>query len=144
MLNFYDTLKSVNFDEKSLITEEEGLELDMTVDLKVISRCIPHFKPINRQPSEIMHAGMIQVLTHYLPMHLKYLEWTLGFSINRDGYSPVTFFENLKEFDQTLVVVKDTNGYVFGGYCTEPWKRSNAFYGGGDSFMFTFQRDRDL
>lgn len=116
----------------------------MTVDLKVISRCIPHFKPVNREPSEILNPGMIQVLTHYLPMHLKFLEWTLAFSINRDGYSPVTFFENLKDFEQTLIVIKDSNGYVFGGYCTETWKPSKKFYGNGDSFVFTFNNGKDL
>lgn len=66
-------------------------------------------------------------------------DWTLVYSINRDGVSMGTFFEKCKYWRYTLLVVRDTNNWVFGGFCCETWKKSTKFYGTGESFLFTLQ-----
>ena len=45
---------------------------------------------------------------------------------------------------ETILVVKDTKGYVFGAFLTEEWHRSSNFYGDGYSFVFTFRDGDDL
>lgn len=67
------------------------------------------------------------------------MDWTLVYSINRDGDSVGTFFEKCKYWRYTLLVIKDTNGYIFGGFCSEPWKSSTKFYGTGENFLYTFK-----
>jgi hypothetical protein len=38
----------------------------------------------------------------------------------------------------TLIVIKDEDGNIFGGFTSTEWKTSKSFYGGEDSFIFTF------
>ena len=54
------------------------------------------------------------------------------------------FFDKTKKVDQTLVLVEDSDGFKFGGFCNEPWKKQSYFYGTGENFLFTFKDSRDL
>ena len=40
------------------------------------------------------------------------------------------------------MIVEDSTGYKFGGFCTEEWFFSKQFYGTGENFVFTF-KDKD-
>jgi len=73
-----------------------------------------------------------------LPSLIKTADWELVYSLNRDGVSLQTFFEKCKNYKTTLLIVKDTNGWVFGGFCNETWKTSSKFYGTGENFLFSF------
>lgn len=37
---------------------------------------------------------------------------------------------------QTVIIVKDTEGFVFGGYASHPWERHSDFYGDMKTFLF--------
>lgn len=65
--------------------------------------------------------------------------WTLVYSLNRDGVSLNTFFERSKSWKHTILFIQETNNYVFGGYCSETWHSSSKFYGTGENFVFTFK-----
>jgi hypothetical protein len=41
------------------------------------------------------------------------------------------------------MVIKDTSGYVFGGFTCETWKKSTKFYGTGESFLFTLKNGNE-
>jgi len=66
--------------------------------------------------------------------------WELLYSLNRDGVSIGTFYEKAKYCRTTLLVVQDSQGYVFGGFCNEAWHPSSKFYGTGETFLFTFKK----
>ena len=70
---------------------------------------------------------------------LKTKDWELVFSLNRDGVSVGTFFDRCREWKVTLLVIQDTKGYVFGGFCTEVWRVQKKFYGTGENFLYTFK-----
>lgn len=36
----------------------------------------------------------------------------------------------------TVLVIKDKEGYVYGGYASQPWERHSIFYGDMKSFIF--------
>jgi hypothetical protein len=78
-------------------------------------------------------------LIEYLPSIIKTKDWELLFTPNKDGVSMSTFYDRTKDWKLTLIVVQDTTGYIFGGYCTEYWKQSTKFYGTGENFLFTFR-----
>jgi hypothetical protein len=56
-----------------------------------------------------------------------------------DGKSYIKFFEVTRGFENTVVVIQDEFGYVFGAYTTESWKLSYRFYGNGAERLFTFK-----
>jgi len=72
-------------------------------------------------------------------MRLK--EWEVIFGINTDGVSLHTFYLNCRNYNPTMLLVKDTKGNVFGGFASEVWKASKRFYGTGESFLFSFKKN---
>lgn len=77
----------------------------------------------------------------YLPSLVRMQEWTLLYTIAKDGVSYTTFYANVKDRDNTVILIKDQKGKIFGAYCSESWKKAQFFYGYGDSFVFKFDED---
>jgi hypothetical protein len=65
-----------------------------TID-RSISRCIPEFVPISKDPSEIIDKDMRAQIAKYLPSLVKMREWKLLFTVNKDGISYTTFYSNV-------------------------------------------------
>jgi len=36
----------------------------------------------------------------------------------------------------TLLLIKDTEGYIYGGYASQPWEKHSDFYGDMKCFLF--------
>lgn len=73
-----------------------------------------------------------------LPSYMQLCKWERLFKMNEDGCSFITFYEKLKERENTVLVVKDHNDHVFGCFCRESWRTEFTFYGDGDNFLFTY------
>jgi len=68
------------------------------------------------------------------------MPWRLLYRLSEDGVSMNTFAARLCNQETTLVIIKDSNSHIFGGFCTEEWLFSSSFYGTGDNFVFTFRK----
>jgi len=62
--------------------------------------------------------------------------------MDEDGCAILTFFKNVREWENTILVVKDEHGWVFGCVCTDYWRPVYSFFGNSDNMLFTF-RDTD-
>ena len=51
----------------------------------------------------------------------------------------ISLFRNCQNIDENILIVKDFEGYVFGGFCSNNWEMNHGFYGTGESFLFTFK-----
>ena len=112
--------------------------------MPTISKCLPEVKPVSSEPSQILSQGKMHVLSYHLPSTIRLNKWELLFTTRRDGYSNLTFFSKLEDMTETILVIKDSQGYVFGALTTEEWQNRNGFYGDGYSFVFTFKDGDDL
>ena len=117
---------------------------DNFTDMPTISKCLPEFKPVSSEPSAIMSEAKMRVLANHLPGSIRLSKWTLLYTPGRDGYSHLTFFEKLEEYEETVLVIRDTRNYIFGAFLTEEWRHTSNFYGDGYSFVFTFRDGDDL
>ncbi|MQL95545.1 hypothetical protein Taro_028209 [Colocasia esculenta] len=64
-------------------------------------------------------------------------QWKLLYSSAVNGQSFNTFLGNISNVDgPTVLVIKDEEGYVYGGYASQPWERHSDFYGDMKSFLF--------
>ncbi|PQM36084.1 TLD domain-containing protein 1 isoform X2 [Prunus yedoensis var. nudiflora] len=71
-----------------------------------------------------------------LPQH-DLEEWKLLYHSSVNGQSFSTFLGNVsKDKGQTVLIIKDKEGYVYGGYASQPWERHGDFYGDLKSFLF--------
>ena len=105
---------------------------------------LPEFIPITKDESDVINTAKRRIVSYFLPPLIRMREWRLLFSINSDGVSLNTFYARLKNRDNTVLLIKDEQGNIFGAYCCEAWHMSNYFYGRGESFVFSFHNEDDL
>lgn len=71
-----------------------------------------------------------------LPQH-ELEEWRLLYHSAINGLSFTTFLGNItNDGGPTLLIVKDKEGYMYGGYASQAWERHGDFYGDLKSFLF--------
>jgi len=47
-------------------------------------------------------------------------------------------YRNVAEHEKSIVLIQDTNDYIFGGFAPATWAPSTRFYGSGEAFVFSF------
>lgn len=97
----------------------------------LISPCIPDFTPCQNFESNIIDEIGIKMLTLHLPALVRMREWNLLFSLERDGSSMINFYNQVRERDDTIIIIQDANDCIFGCFTVEQWHKSNHFYGEG-------------
>lgn len=93
--------------------------------------------------SENVNSAMIVLRKEYawhigglLPTH-ELVEWKLLYHSTVNGLSFSTFMGNISiDEGPTVLLIKDTEGYIYGGYASQPWERHSNFYGDMKSFLF--------
>ncbi|MFS7908282.1 putative TLDc domain, EF-hand domain pair protein [Helianthus anomalus] len=69
--------------------------------------------------------------------HLESSEWKLLYHSSLNGLSFNTFLGNTSNDEgPTVLIIKDKEGYIYGGYASQPWERHADFYGDMKSFLF--------
>lgn len=64
-------------------------------------------------------------------------EWKLLYHSSYHGQSFNTFLGNISNDEgPTLLIIKDTEGYIYGGYASQPWQKHSDFYGDLKCFLF--------
>ncbi|KAJ7397586.1 Oxidation resistance protein 1 [Pitangus sulphuratus] len=91
------------------------------------------------------HLVIEDQLTKSLPPRTIGYPWTLVYSTAKHGMSLKTLYRTMMGLDTpVLLVIKDSDGQVFGALASEPFKVSDGFYGTGETFMFTFSPDFEV
>ncbi|KAK8957430.1 hypothetical protein KSP39_PZI001580 [Platanthera zijinensis] len=68
---------------------------------------------------------------------MKAEQWKLVYHSSVNGLSFSTFMGNISSVEgPTILVIKDIDGYIYGGYASLPWERHNDFYGDMKTFLF--------
>ncbi|XP_077207787.1 oxidation resistance protein 1 isoform X8 [Paroedura picta] len=100
------------------------------------------FRPNLSDPSELLEVEQIEKLTKCLPPRTIGYPWTLVYSTAKHGMSLKTLYRTMLGLDTpVLMVIKDSDGQIFGALASEPFKVSDGFYGTGETFLFTFAPD---
>ncbi|XP_034029701.1 oxidation resistance protein 1a isoform X2 [Thalassophryne amazonica] len=103
------------------------------------------FKPNLREPSDLLEAEQIEKLARNLPPRTIGYPWTLAFGTSKHGMSIKSLYRAMQGQDTpVLLVIKDSDGEVFGALASEPFKVSEGFYGTGETFLFTFQPEFEV
>ncbi|OVA06450.1 EF-hand domain [Macleaya cordata] len=64
-------------------------------------------------------------------------EWKLLYHSAVNGLSFNTFMGNISMGEgPTVLIIKDKEGCIYGGYASQPWERHSDFYGDMKSFLF--------
>jgi hypothetical protein len=66
-----------------------------------------------------------------------YPKWNLIYRASRDGFEATKFHYKCDHKPNTLIVIKSTNGNIFGGYTEKSWSGSNNYKTDYNSFIFS-------
>ena len=62
--------------------------------------------------------------------------WELIYKATRDGFEVSTFHRLCDNKGPTMVIIRSTGGYLFGGYASQAWTSSGSYTNAADSFLF--------
>lgn len=94
----------------------------------------------------MISSCVLQQLSAGIPSRYLYSDWRLLYSTCVHGISLNTLYQRTEGCGACLLVLKDRDGNVFGGFCSEwrPPARPAHFYGSGESFLFGVERVHNL
>ncbi|XP_052389660.1 oxidation resistance protein 1 isoform X2 [Carassius gibelio] len=97
------------------------------------------FRPSLNEPSILLQPDQIEKLAKHLPPRTIGYPWSLAFSTSKHGMSIKSLYRAMQgQESPVLMVIKDSDGQLFGALASEPLKVSDSFYGTGETFVFTF------
>uniref|UniRef100_A0A7N0SWM1 Uncharacterized protein n=1 Tax=Kalanchoe fedtschenkoi TaxID=63787 RepID=A0A7N0SWM1_KALFE len=99
---------------------------------------VPHLITMDNMDSNsvLLKKEYAWIICGCLPQH-ETEEWTLLYHSACNGLSFTTFLGNSSNYmGPTVLVIKDKEGYLYGGYASQPWERHGDFYGDMKSFVF--------
>ncbi|XP_051527720.1 oxidation resistance protein 1-like isoform X2 [Myxocyprinus asiaticus] len=100
------------------------------------------FRPNLNEPSDLLRPDQIEKLAKHLPPRTIGYPWSLAFSTSKHGMSIKSLYRAMQgQESPVLMVIKDSDGQLFGAFASEPFKVSDGFYGTGETFLFTFCPD---
>uniref|UniRef100_A0AAX7T329 Oxidation resistance protein 1 n=1 Tax=Astatotilapia calliptera TaxID=8154 RepID=A0AAX7T329_ASTCA len=140
--NEHEPITDLNVKEWEITTKEEVNSKHGAVKTELEPDT---FKPNLREPSELLEADQIEKLARNLPPRTIGYPWTLVFGTAKHGMSIKTLYRSMQAQDTpVLLVIKDSDGQVFGALASEPFKVSDGFYGTGETFLFTFNPEFEV
>uniref|UniRef100_W5KUS1 Si:ch211-15d5.11 n=1 Tax=Astyanax mexicanus TaxID=7994 RepID=W5KUS1_ASTMX len=87
--------------------------------------------------SLILDAQQVRELSSELPPRTVGHSWKLAYSTSKHGASLKTLYRKLSVSDSpVLLIIRDDNQQVFGGFLSHPLRPSDTFYGTGETFLF--------
>jgi len=89
----------------------------------------------------LLNTELAECLLDHLPAVLRLpgaVEWVLRYSPKVHGVSLGTLYRNLATCEKTVTIIQDVQDHIFGGFASLPWQQHKAFYGTGESFVFSF------
>lgn len=107
------------------------------------------WRPVNKCPALssvglVLTEARLKALRPLLPVFSRMAKtWRLIYSPIVHGVSLGTFYRQCKAWPgETLVLIEDTAGVVFGGFASHVWQRTDSFhYGMPECFVFRFGTD---
>ncbi|XP_077982392.1 MTOR-associated protein MEAK7-like [Glandiceps talaboti] len=116
-----------------------GKDKDLTYTYKELASMVPRCKDVTfswHKLQPILDIPSILFLNSILPKRLK-SEWRLLFSSRLHGESFNTMAQNIVHQGPSIVLVKDRDGHIFGGFATDAWEAQAHFYGTARDFLFS-------
>lgn len=97
---------------------------------------LPTFETSSSQ-SALLSEDQLRALVSFLSADYQKATWRMLFSIAQHGAAMTTFYDRVAEKGPLLLIAKDTNGHMFGGFADAGVTRFTKFYGSNSSFVFS-------
>ncbi|UJR13338.1 hypothetical protein I4U23_000356 [Adineta vaga] len=94
---------------------------------------------INIPTNSMLNQEQFLILWNWLPVRLSISQPMLVFTTEEHGFRLQTLLNKIDELEYSLLIVKATNGEIFGAFCAGQWsdRHKRTYFGFGESFLFT-------
>jgi len=125
----------------------EAIESASTVS-SIVDDVTPRviFEPSGISPT-LLNYAMAKSLLKFLPAGQRVpgaSVWKLSYKPVAHGTSISTLHRMIAGCERTLLLVRDADDHVFGGFAPLPWKVGRRFHGSGEAFVFKFGKLANL
>ena len=124
----YIETNDISEDSLQQVDDEDGLKNDLdaihcgdsNIRLKISQLCL-------KDPSKYLPNTQLvsQQYDSYLREWVGDYKWKLMYRASEHGYTGESFHEYCDNKGPTLVIIKSSRGWIFGGYTTQSWKVVN-------------------
>jgi hypothetical protein len=138
-------------DKSRSISPETGPETDATYDLCDASETESSIPASDIVAPVTLDAGganmtllkytMAKSLLKHLPARLRVpgaVVWRLCYKPSAHGTSMATLHRMISGCERSVLIIRDADDHVFGGFAPAAWQVSRRFHGSGEAFLFTF------
>ncbi|CAF0821902.1 unnamed protein product [Adineta steineri] len=116
------------------------------------SNSISHGIISDRQPQLVASQHLTQIpnksildhkqfltLWNWLPVRFSIAQPSLVFTTEEHGFRLQTLLNKIDEIEYSILIIKATNGEIFGAFCAGLWsdRHKRAYFGFGETFLFT-------
>jgi hypothetical protein len=120
------------FNLEDLVLNEKVFKFETNVNKP--SKSIFGSLVCNTMKSEILS---IQQTFELLKLCSLSRNWELIYRASRDGFQADRFHSQCDRKPNTLVIIKSTNGNIFGGYTEQDWTHTNSYKNDANAFIFS-------
>lgn len=93
---------------------------------------------------DLLTQGYANQLESWLGGSLNSYGFELLFDTDIHGYTSAAFHDVVNEQGDTIVVIRDTDGHLFGGYASVSWTSSSSWRDNPGGFLFNLLTNRKL
>mmetsp|Transcript_133991 Transcript_133991/g.387804 ORF Transcript_133991/g.387804 Transcript_133991/m.387804 type:complete len:576 (-) Transcript_133991:704-2431(-) len=142
-------------DVNSWIDGNQGVEVDGEGIPNLPSPTSNPFKILGTSADDVsahphvLTPPLMEGLQEFMPESLHEYHFWLKFSLVRDGYSNssdalIDMLRQCRGSTYTVLAIETTEGYVFGAFCSQPWRRrGDKYFGTKDAFVWRMRRSRN-
>ncbi|GAX19914.1 hypothetical protein FisN_1Lu624 [Fistulifera solaris] len=94
-----------------------------------------------RKP-QVLTPAVMEALRGFLPMHIAEENFWMKFSFYGDDGSLMSLLATIRTSMHTILVVETTAGFVFGVFCSTPWRIRRSWFGSDESFVWRLKHSR--
>ncbi|CAF0933505.1 unnamed protein product [Adineta steineri] len=89
--------------------------------------------------TSVLDHQQFVTLWNWLPVRLSLTQPHLVFTTQEHGFRLQTLLDKINEIEYSILIIKTTNGEIFGGFCAGLWsdRHNKTYFGFGESFLFT-------
>ncbi len=94
------------------------------------------------ESDRVLTPPMIESIRRNLPPVIAEDHFWLKYSMAKNGTSLVSLYNSVRQSTQTLLAIETTDGHVFGGFASSPWRENKDFYGSCEAFLWRLKSSR--
>lgn len=87
----------------------------------------------------IFDTNHLYILDKWFKKELKY---KLIYRASEDGYSPKIFHKKVDNFKNNLILIKDINNYIYGGYTRKTWDGNKIYKEDKNAIVFNLDKEK--